>query len=252
MAAFVTTRWSLVAQVGLGEAEAREAALELLCRSYWRPVFEFALNSGFDRESAQDVTQAFFAKVLEKNALAKTDRELGRFRTFLLTMLKRFMSDWRDHGRREKRGGGQVHFSLDSDEAPPLVAPGESPELAYDRQWAITLMERATVALREEARMAGREDLFLALAPYLGADPAATHYEGVARDFGLSRNAVAMANLRLRTRFRELVRREAAETLSDAADVEAELAALREVLRGAPPGQAWPRGNEFPDSANSE
>ncbi len=241
MAAFATTRWSLVAQAGLDEMEAREQALEALCRSYWKPVFEFALSSGFDREAAQDVTQAFFAKILEKDALAKADRELGRFRSFLLTMLKRFMIDWRDHGRREKRGGGRWHVPLDWDEAPQLVAPGVSPDSAFDRRWAITLMERAVAALREEAKAAGREGLFLALAPLLGASSGETDYEGIARDSGMSRNAVAMANHRMRARFRELVRREAAATLADAADVEVELAALREALRGPVPGHgnAW-------------
>ncbi len=234
MAAFLTTRWSLLAQAGLGEAQAREQALEALCRGYWKPVFEFVLHAGFDWQEAQDVTQAFFAKVLEKNALAKADRDLGRFRTYVLSMLKRFISDWKEHARREKRGGGHCHLSLDWEQAPPIAAQGEPLELAFDRRWALTLMERATAALREEAREAGREALFLALAPCLGADPAATQYERIARDFGMSRNSVAKASHRLRERFRELVRREAAKTLADAADLEAELAALREALLPQP------------------
>lgn len=231
MAAFHTTRWTLVAQAGQGEEAAREQALETLCRGYWKPVFDFVLHSDFDWQEAQDVTQAFFAKLLEKNTLAKADRQQGRFRAYMLSILKHFMRDWRQHAQREKRGGRHCHLPLEWENAPQVPAPGEPPEAAFDRRWALTLMERATAALREEARESGRESLFLALAPFLGADPASTQYEQIARDFGMSRNTVARANHRLRARFRELVRREVAETLADAADVEAELAALREALR---------------------
>lgn len=231
MKAFTTTRWSLVARAGQGDAEHRGEALEALCRSYWKPAYIFVRSTGQDEEVSKDVTQAFFARILEKGTLTLADPERGKFRTFLLTLLKRFLADWRDHGRALKRGGGIVHVPLDLAEAPPLVAGGESPEEAYDRRWAMTLMERTAAALREEARTADRATLFTALAPFLSSDPDSGSYARIAGTFGLSRGAVAMTVHRLRMRFRDLLRREIAETLADASDLEAEMEALREALR---------------------
>lgn len=232
MSAFATTRWSLVAQAGLGDEALRQEALETLCRGYWKPAFVFVRSTGLDEESAKDVTQAFFARILERGSLTLADPERGRFRTFLLTLLKRFVADWRDHGAARKRGGGAVHVSLDAGEASPaLAATGESPEDAFDRLWAMTLMERVVEKLRSEARTSGREPLFLALAPWLSSDPDPGAYAAIGEVFGLSRGAVAMAVHRLRARFGDLVRREVAETLADARDLEEEMDALRRVLR---------------------
>lgn len=231
MTAFATTRWSLVTRAALGDAEHRGEALEALCRSYWKPAYIFVRSTGQDEEAAKDVTQAFFARILEKGALSRADPGLGKFRTFLLTLLKRFLADWRDHGRALKRGGGMVHVPLDLAEAPQLVAAGESPEEAYDRRWAMTLLERTAAALREEALVAGKEPLFTALAPFLSSEPDPGNYARIAGTFGMSRSAVAMAVHRLRLRFRDLLRREVAETLSDASELESEMEALRAALR---------------------
>ncbi len=232
MSAFATTRWSLVARVGLGDEGLRREALEALCRSYWKPAFIFVRSSGLDEESAKDVTQAFFARILERNTLMLADPERGRFRTFLLTLLKRFLTDWRAHGAAKKRGGGVVHVSMDQgEEAPVLTAPGESPDEVFDRHWAMTLMEHVVEKLRAEARTSGKEPLFLALAPWLSSEPDAGAYATIGTSFGLSRGAVAMAVHRLRARFGDLLRREVSETLADAQDLEAEMEALRTVLR---------------------
>ncbi|MDB6071263.1 MAG: hypothetical protein JWL81_2434 [Verrucomicrobiales bacterium] len=232
MSAFVTTRWSIVARAGLEDKDCRHEALEALCRCYWKPVFVFVRNSGLDEETAKDVTQAFFEKVLKANSLPAADPERGRFRTFLLTLLKRFIADWRDHGRALKRGGGVTHVSLDWIDAPVLVDGGATPEEAFDRRWATTVMERVAAALRTEVAAAGREELFSMLAPFLTSDPDPGDYARIGETLGLSRGAISMAVHRLRARFRDLLRKEVAETLSDSSDLEAEMDALREVLRG--------------------
>lgn len=231
MTAFATTQWSLVARVGLGAEEARGEALEILCRNYWTPAYEFVRRAGFDEESAKDLTQEFFAKVLEKNSLALADQDRGRFRTFLLTMLKRFLSDSRDHGNRLKRGGGVVHVSLDGEDAPHVACGAKTPDEIFDHLWAMNLMERVAGLLRQEAKDVGKEPLFLALAPYLSSEGNTDSQAHIGEAFAMSRGAVAMAVHRLRARFRELVRREVSDTLVNAEDLEAEMTALREALR---------------------
>lgn len=215
----------------MGEEAARESALEALCRSYWKPVYEFARNWGLDEESAKDLTQAFFARLLEKNTFAQADQELGRFRTFLLTILKRFILDWEAYRQREKRGGDVTHLSIVCEDEPPLVEPADTPEQAFDRRWAMTQLERAATALRQEAETSGKAELFAALSPFLSGMAQPGDYERAGAACGLSRNAVAVTVFRLRARFRELLRREVAETLVHAADLETELQALREALR---------------------
>lgn len=232
MSAFVTTRWSIVARAGMGDPAHRNEALDILCQCYWKPVWVFVRSNGLDEETAKDVTQAFFEKVLRSNSLTAADPERGRFRTFLLTLLKRFIADWRDHGRALKRGGGVTHVSLDWIDAPVLVDSGATPEEAFDRRWATTVMERVAAALRTEVSASGKEELFSMLAPFLTSDPDPGTYARIGETLGLSRGAISMAVHRLRARFRDLLRKEVAETLADPADLEAEMESLREVLRG--------------------
>lgn len=227
MTAFTNTRWSLVERAGADDEESRAEALESLCRIYWMPVFAFVRGSGVEEESAKDITQSFFGKLLEKDYLTKADPERGRFRSYLLAMLKNFMADQRDHARRLKRGGGVPHIPLDTPTALRLVADGETPEEAFDRRWAQTLIERVAENLRTEATRAGRPELFESLLPYLSLEPDAGVYAEIGAAAGMSRGAVAMAVHRLRSRFRELIRHEVAETLADPADLDEEMKALR-------------------------
>ncbi|MCW1886771.1 sigma-70 family RNA polymerase sigma factor [Luteolibacter flavescens] len=231
MPAFQTTRWSMVARAGGEDEESREAALDLLCRAYWKPAHQFVVNSGRDEESARDLVQEFFSRGLQRNWLASADPERGRFRSYLLVVLKRFLADERIWSGRQRRGGGAAHVSIELVDSDRLKEPGSSPEAAYDRQWALTVLERAADQLRAECDAAGKARHFELLAPFLDGDGRDIGHAAAADALGMSTGAVAMAIGRLRSRMRDLVRREVAATLADEADVEAELAELIAALR---------------------
>lgn len=232
MSDFQTTCWTLVLTAGSGAPEDRGAALERLCRAYWPPAFAYIRRRGHGEEEARDLTQEFFARLLEKNWLESADRERGKFRSFLLIMLKRFLANEHDFRTREKRGGGVATLSLDWSEAPDVPDSSETPEQAFDRRWALTVMHRAAEKLRGEAEAAGRAALFAAASPWIASDPPAGVYEEIAGTLGTSKAAVSMAVHRLRLRLRELTRTEVAETLSDRGCVDAEMQELMAALRG--------------------
>jgi RNA polymerase sigma factor (sigma-70 family) len=232
MAEFQTTCWTLIMAATEGTPETRHEALGRLCRAYWMPVFAYIRRRGQPEEEARDLTQGFFARLLEKHWLDLADQERGKFRGFLLTMLKRYLADQHDYETRQKRSGGHTHFSIDWAEAPEIPDRAETPDQAYDRRWALTVLHRATGRLRAEAEVSGRLPLFVALAPFIGSEPPPGRYEQVGNEVGLSRAAVAMAVSRLRLRLRELARSEVAETLTDRQAVETELQELMTALRG--------------------
>lgn len=232
MAEFQTTCWTLVLTAGKGGEADRAAALEQLCRSYWPTAYAYIRWRNADEETARDLTQEFFARLLEKNWLESAAPAQGKFRAFLLTMLKRFLANEYDYRTRLKRGGGAAALPLDWSEAPEVADTAESPEQAFDRRWALTVMQRAAAALRAEAESAGRASLFHALSPHIASDPEPGVYEEIAASMGMSKPAVAMAVHRLRLRLRELTRSEIAETLTDRGSVENELAELMSALRG--------------------
>ena len=232
MTDFQTTCWTLVITAGSGGEEERLAALNKLCLAYWPPAYAYLRRRGQGEEDARDLTQEFFARLLEKNWLESAAPERGKFRAFLLTMLKRFLSNEHDFATRQKRGGGALLLPLDWSEAPEIPHGGESPEQAFDRRWALTVMHRAAGKLRSEAEAAGRAALFTALSPFISADPEPGIYEETGLTFGMSKAAVAMAMHRLRLRLRELTREEVAETLSDRGNVDAEMQELMAALRG--------------------
>jgi len=225
--AFFTTRWTLVAAAGRkSDAEAR-SALEELCRTYWYPLYAHVRRRGHSKEDAEDLTQAFFARLLEKNPFDGLAPELGRFRSFLLAALKNFLANEWDKSRAQKRGGGSMPISLDWQDAESRyqIEPADhlSPDKLYDRAWALTLLER--VMRRLELENSGNAS-FLRLKPCLAADKRAIDYSAVSGELGISENAVRVAAHRLRRQYRELLRAEIAETLAVPEQLEEELQAL--------------------------
>jgi RNA polymerase sigma factor (sigma-70 family) len=220
-AAFAATRWTLVLRAS-GESEEGRAALSELCAAYYAPVLAFLRRSGRSHDMAREMAQEFFARVLARGGFAGPDPERGRFRNYLLGAVRYFLRDQYDLAQREKRGGGAEHESLDAEGAQQVRAPGSgSEEAAFDREWALAVMNRAVVAL--EAQHDGeRAEQFAALRPWLMGEGAASHAETAAR-LGMSEGAVKVAVHRLRGRFRDLLKAEVAQTLSDPAELDDEL-----------------------------
>jgi RNA polymerase sigma factor (sigma-70 family) len=233
---FAKTRWTLVLRAR-GQSEVSRAALGELCEAYYGPVHRFIRATVRDDQEARDLTQEFFARVLKGGAFDRADQERGRFRSFLLGAVKHFLSDMGDRNRAWKRGGGVVGIPLETgtDTSPGLDAPDPrtaAPDLAYDRQWAFTLLDRAIHELDRELTAAGKADHFEILKPWLTGAAARPQSDAAAR-LGLSENAVKVAIHRLRTRFRELVKAEIAQTVADPAEVAGELSYLIEVVTRA-------------------
>jgi RNA polymerase sigma factor (sigma-70 family) len=230
MQRFCTTRWSLVMDAG-GLAPDASAALELLCRIYRPPVLGFVRRRGYSAAEAEDLTQAFFEQLLRLRSYASADRERGRFRVFLQVALKRFLSNQAVAARAAKRGGVQLALSLDDNaDALGLAAPDDTPDAAFEREWAHALLREALAKLRDEAAAAGKLDLFTALKPFLFQPPDADEYATVATRLGMRRNTLAVAIHRLRQRLRERVHAELAETVADPAVLADEIGVLQASL----------------------
>lgn len=233
---FAATRWTLVQRTQGRSPEAGEALSEL-CAAYYTPVLVFLERSGLGGDEARDLTHSFFAKILAGGGLGTADRTKGRFRSYLLGAVKHFVADQRDHGRREKRGGDAVHEPLHGSStettAPGLRVADERtlpPDAAFDRQWALTVLDRALNALATEHAAIGRGEHFSALKPWLTGEPPGCSQEEMAARLGQSEGAVKVAIHRLRRRFREQVKSEIAATLCDAADLDDELQSLTRAL----------------------
>lgn len=221
---FISTRWTLVLRANASSPEGK-TALSDLCEAYYQPVFVFLRRMGFDADTARDHAHSFFAHLLARG-FPGPDPDRGRFRSYLLGAVKYFVGDLLAHARREKRGGAVEHESLDqsNDGSPALMIgdPAATPApVLFDREWAVTVMNRAVAALAAEHQGA-RAVQFEALRPWLMGDAAASHAE-TARELGMNEGSVKVAVHRLRKRFRELLRQEIAHTLSDDADLEDEL-----------------------------
>ncbi len=234
--AFATTHWSVVLGAGRhGSVQAAEA-LEELCRTYWYPLYAYVRRHGYRPEDAQDLTQEFFARLLAKDYLAHADPEGGKFRSFLLTGLKRFLCDEWDKSRRLKRGGGCKVLSFDERLAEDRygLEPTDkaTPEVLFERSWVATLMERAADRLREEYRAAGRGELHEQLTEFRLDASQERAYAEVAAQLGLSQSAVKSAIHRLRQRHLQLVRDEIAQTVADPAELEEEIRYLLGVIGG--------------------
>lgn len=231
--AFRTTRWSVVAAAGRADTPSARDALEVLCRAYWYPLYLYVRRRGRSADEASDLVQGFFARLLERRDLAAADPERGRFRAFLRTALEHHLANERDRERALKRGGGARVLSLDLADAEGRLAAepqdGRTPESAFDRTWALAVMERALARVAEEYQRAGRGPVFERLAPCLSGSTDLPYRE-LARQVDLTEGAFKVAVHRARTRFRDALRREVADTLRDPAEVDRELADLLAAL----------------------
>ena len=235
MTRFDTTRWSVVMLAREGSASAR-AALEDLCRTYRPPVLAYVRHNVRDRQAAEDLVQTFFAKFLEHAWYADADPARGRFRTFLLTALKRFLIDAEQEAMTIKRGGRMRFRSLDHDgldgDADTRTQDADSPESAFERSWALAVIGVAMRRLRSEAVGAGKQELFDQLGEFLAERPDETDYARVADALKIRRNTLAVTVHRLRHRLRALIRDELARTTATDDELESELHDLRAALGG--------------------
>lgn len=206
--------------------QARESLAEL-CTAYWYPLYAYIRRRGHNPEQAKDLTQDFFARILEKGLLAEADPARGRFRSFLRTVCVHFLANRRDWEQARKRGGGRTIVPIDAVGAEGQyareLADGLTPERIFDRSWAITLLGRVLEQLGREYDEAGRSAIFEALRDMLDGDPEASSYAAVAARLGTTEGAARVAALRLRRRYGELVRQEIAATLADPAQVDEEI-----------------------------
>jgi DNA-directed RNA polymerase specialized sigma24 family protein len=229
---FLTTRWSLVVTAG-GDDSAAGAALGELLRGVWRPLYAYARRWGCAPEDAEDAVQGFIASLLARHSLAGVDGGRGRFRSFLLAGMRNHLSDVRARETAAKRGGGAVVQSLDKHGAEEGYAGGavdtETPERAFDRVWALEVMTRARGRLAEECAASGKAAQFAAMFPEHGAEVAS--YAVLGAQLGMSSVALRSLALRLRLRWRDLIRAELAQTVNSAAALEEEMEALRAALR---------------------
>ena len=233
---FATTQWSVVLLARNGQSPQAREALEQLCRTYWYALYAYIRRRGHPHEDAQDLTQGFFARLLEKNWLADIEQQGGRFRSFLLTALNRFLAGEYDRAQAVKRGGGRKIFSLDQLPVQERYlhepATEETPEKAFERHWALTVLDEALTRLRHETMAAGRAQQFELLNPFLSREEGQGGYFTIAALLGMSPGAVGVAVHRLRRRYRELVREGIANTLTAPTQVEDEVRYLFTVLRG--------------------
>jgi RNA polymerase sigma factor (sigma-70 family) len=232
---FPTTQWSRVVAAGnRGAPEAREA-LSGLCQAYWYPIYAYIRHRGYNPEQARDLTQDYFAYVLERDVLAKADPARGRFRAFLCTVCVRQLAARRDRENAARRGGGRTLVSIDPLDAERryILEPAHelTPEHIFDRTWALTLLDRVVERLRNEYDDAGRSAKFEELITLLTRDPATVTYSEIAERLCTTEGNVRVAVHRLRRRYGLLLREEIAATVVDAAQVEEEIQTLFEALQ---------------------
>ncbi len=232
---FATTHWSVVLAAGHNSAPGAQEALEKLCRTYWYPLYAFLRWQGKTDEDAQDLTQDFFARFLEKEFIGLADPGRGRFRSFLLACLKNFSAEQHRHACRLKRGGNQTIVSWDglTAEQRYLAEPRNesAPESLYEKRWALTLLETALERLGSELASAGKERIFAELKGHLWGEPSAVSYAELSGRLGMSEGALKVTVHRLRQRFRELLREEVAHTVARPEEIEEELQYLIAVVR---------------------
>lgn len=231
---FATTHWSVVLAAGHASSPDSHAALERLCRAYWYPLYAYLRRSGHDEASAQDLIQSFFASLIERNWVAAADPAKGRFRSFILICLKRFIAVQAQKANAVKRGGRNIVISLDDQDAAQRYALENvedlPPEVVFDRRWAITLLEQAWDRLRGECAAAGKLVLFEHLRAVQTEDTQAPSSEQLAADLKLTESALKSALFRLRARYREILRDEVAQTVSDPRDIDDEIRYLLKVV----------------------
>ncbi len=230
---FVTTHWSVVLEAGTDTARGQDA-LGRLCQIYWYPVYGYLRRRGHEPADAQDLTQEFFTRLLQKNWLGRAEPGRGRFRSFLLGAVNHFVSDQRDKARAAKRGGGIPVLPLEFNTAETRYslepADARSPEQTYERRWALALLDGVLARLEEEYEAEGRVEIFNLLQPCLAGERTQETYAQLGRRLGVSEGTVKAAVHRLRQRYRGLLRAAVADTVVNPAEVDEELRYLRAVL----------------------
>jgi len=233
-AAFATTHWSVVL-TAQGQSPAADQALEKLCRTYWWPLYGFVRRNGHNPEEAQDLTQGFFALLLERRDLDVVRREKGRLRSYILVSLKNFIAKAKRRELTLKRGEGRPLVPLDEliarEHADLEPADNLTADKIYERRWALTLLEQVLTRLESEYRSAGNEKLFDCLKEFISDEPGRRSQAEVAAELGITENALKQAFHRLRQRYRQLLRDEIAQTVAVPGDVEDELRHFISVLQ---------------------
>lgn len=234
-AVFSTTHWTVVLKAGEIQTSQGREALEKLCQTYWRPIYAYLRRKGHSEADGQDLTQQFFAELLRRNDFGRVDAKKGKFRTFLLSCLRHFLSNRRDYEQAVKRGGGREFISFEAmtvEELRSCEPRSElSPDKAFDQRWAMRLLEEAVARLQEEMAGAGKDKQFERLKPYLASEPAAGEYDQIAKELGVACATVAVLVHRMRQRCGELVRLEVANTVSNPIELEDEMCHLNEALQ---------------------
>lgn len=224
---FLPTHWTVVLAAGGRDSVAARDALEKLCRSYWPPIYAFIRRQGYNPHDAQDLTQGFFARILEKNCISSADRSKGRFRSFLLGTLKHFLANEWDRANAQKRGGGQVLIPIDVASAETSCgfepADQSTADKVFERRWALTLLDQVLRRLRHEYVESGKQTLFEQLKHTLTEASQSVPYAQIAVRLNTTEGAIKVAVHRLRQRYRELLRAEIASTVAGPEEVDDEI-----------------------------
>lgn len=232
--AFVTTQWTVVLEAARWNSSVGHEAFARLYLDYWRPLYAYVRRRGFVQAEAEDITQSFFARLLEKHALTGLEREGGRFRSFLLAALGHFLANEWDRTRAQKRGGGQPLLSLDANECERGIAleqPAvDTPATVFEKEWTLTLLKQVMERLRLECLSAGKEGFLEDVRLHLQGDRQGPSYAEVATKWGTTEGAVKVAVYRLRQRYGELLRDEIGRTVGSPAEVDEELRYLISVV----------------------
>jgi RNA polymerase sigma-70 factor (ECF subfamily) len=232
---FATTHWSVVLTAKNGDAAQAAGALERLCQTYWPPLYAYIRREGHGVADAQDLTQEFFSALLQKDYLQYLQDRRGKFRSFLLTLLKHFLADQRDKAATQKRGGGKTFVSLDDtsvDDRYFAEPSGVGPDQVFERQWAQTILEQAVKRLREEYLAQGQGALFDRMKDFQPGKHGTFSYVEVGAQLGMTESAVKSAVHRLRLRHREILREEIAHTVADSEEIDEEIRYLLTLVSG--------------------
>lgn len=232
---FATTQWSVVHKAAGTDSATARSAMQQLCQLYWYPLYSFVRYKGYDAATAEDLTQSFFASILQRKDIQKVQPELGRFRSFLLASMKNFLANEWDKQNAQKRGGDKCHLSMDFADADSRyrieVSDGPTAEEIFEKQWAITLLERVQKVLRSEHEKRGKGHVFEKLKKFLAGKSAESTLAQAASELGMTEIAVKVAVHRMRARFGEILRQEIQATLSSADEIEDEIGRLFKALQ---------------------
>lgn len=231
---FATTRWTMVIHAGGPVGETAATALEELCRIYWYPLYAYIRRHGYNKEDAEDLTQGFFAHLLDKHAFSALNANQGKFRAFLLACLKNYLANEYDRSRSAKRGGNVIHLSLDWEYKAASYDirdnSAKTPDQEFDREWALALLRQVLIRLRQEWADKEKTAFFDAVKDLLAIEGSDTNYGELAATLGMDAGHLRVSVHRMRKRYRELLKHEIAHTLSDPQLVDEEMATLAAVL----------------------